>query len=173
MYIKIFGSIFLLTSAAAIGYLKADELKERVRCLNALKRMMILLQGELRFHRAILSEAFQNVSERAEKPFDIFLGELAKELESRHSGTFLTVWDEKTDKLLTNEGFKKEDKVLLEQLGNSLGYLDLTMQTETLNLAILQTDDAIMNAKEQLEIKGKLYQTMGVTAGAFLTLLII
>ena len=77
MYIKIFGSIFLLTSAAAIGYLKADELKERVRCLNALKRMMILLQGELRFHRAPLSEAFENVSERAEKPFDIFLGELA------------------------------------------------------------------------------------------------
>lgn len=114
MYIKIFGSIFLLTSAAAIGYLKADELKERARCLNALKRMMILLQGELRFHRATLSEAFENVSERAEKPFDIFLGELAKELESRHSGSFLTVWDEKTDQLLTNEGFKKEDKVLLE-----------------------------------------------------------
>ena len=173
MYIKIFGSIFLLTSAAAIGYLKADELKERVRCLSALKRMMILLQGELRFHRATLSEAFENVSERAEKPFDVFFGELADELENRHSGGFLTVWNAMTDKLMTGEGFKKEDKVLLEQLGNSLGYLDLTMQTENLNLAILQTDDAIMNAKEQLEVKGKLYQTMGVTAGAFLTLLII
>lgn len=173
MYIKIFGSIFLLTSAAAIGYLKADELKERVRCLNALKRMMILLQGELRFHRATLSEAFENVSERVDPPLDMFLEELAKKLENRHSGSFLTVWDEVVDNLLTNEGFKKEDKVLLEQLGTSLGYLDLTMQTETLNLAILQTDDVIMNAKEQLEIKGKLYQTMGVTAGAFLTLLII
>ena len=173
MYIKIFGSIFLFTSAAAIGYLKADELKERVRCLNALKRMMILLQGELRFHRATLSEAFENVSERVDPPVDVFLEELAKKLENRHSGSFLTVWDEVVDDLLTNEGFKKEDKVLLEQLGNSLGYLDLTMQTENLNLAILQTDDAIMNAKEQLEVKGKLYQTMGVTAGAFLTLLII
>ena len=173
MYIKIFGSIFLLTSAAAIGYLKADELKELVRCLNELKRMMILLQGELRFHRATLSEAFENVSERVDPPLDMFLEELAKKLENRHSGSFLTVWDEVFDNLLTNEGFKKEDKVLLEQLGTSLGYLDLTMQTETLNLAILQTDDVIMNAKEQLEIKGKLYQTMGVTAGAFLTLLII
>ena len=173
MYIKILGSIFLLISAAAIGYLKADELKERVRCLNALKRMMILLQGELRFHRATLSEAFESASERAEKPFNMFLGELAKELENRQYGSFLSVWNELSDKLLTNKGFKKEDKVLLEQLGNSLGYLDLTMQTENLNLAILQTDDAIMNAKEQLETKGKLYRTMGVTAGAFLTLLII
>ena len=173
MYIKIFGSIFLLTSATAIGYLKADELKERVRCLKALKRMMILLQGELRFHRATLSEAFENVSERAEKPFNMFLEELAKELENRQYGSFSSVWNELSDKLLNNKGFKKEDKVLLEQLGNSLGYLDLTMQTENLNLAILQTDDAIMNAKEQLEIKGKLYQTMGVTAGAFLSLLII
>ena len=173
MYIKVLGSIFLLTSAAAIGYLKADELKERVRCLNALKRVMILLQGELRFHRATLSEAFENVAERAEKPFDVFFEELTKELERRKYGSFSSAWNELSDKLLTNKGFKKEDKVLLEQLGNSLGYLDLTMQTENLNLAILQTDDAIMNAKEQLETKGKLYQTMGVTAGAFLTLLMI
>ena len=45
MYIKMIGSLFLMTSAAAIGFLKADELNERVRRLKELKRMMILLQG--------------------------------------------------------------------------------------------------------------------------------
>ena len=173
MYIKVLGSIFLLTSAAAIGYLKADELKERVRCLNALKRMMILLQGELRFHRATLSEAFENVAERAEKPFDVFLEELAKELESRQYGSFLPIWNEMSDELLTREGFQKGDKNLMEQLGNSLGYLDLTMQTENLNLSICQVDEAIENAKTKKKKKGKLYQTMGVTVGALLTLLMI
>lgn len=173
MYIKIFGSIFLLASTAAIGFLKADELKVRVKCLNELKRMMTLLQGELRFHRATLSEAFENVSGRVEQPFAMFLGELAEKLEDRHSGSFLTVWNEISARLLSCEGLQKEDQILLEQLGSSLGYLDLTMQTETLNLAILQADEAIMHAKEQQEAKGKLYQTMGVTVGALLTLLII
>lgn len=47
------------------------------------------------------------------------------------------------------------------------------MQTETLNLGICRTEDAILQAKEQLEQKGKLYKTMGITVGALLTLLII
>ena len=58
MYIKIFGGLLLIGSAAAMGFLKAEELKKRVSGLSELKRMMVLLQGELRFHRAILSEAF-------------------------------------------------------------------------------------------------------------------
>ena len=40
-------------------------------------------------------------------------------------------------------------------------------------LAILQTEDSIHQAKEQQARKGKLYQTMGVTIGALLVLLII
>ena len=173
MYIKIFGSILLLISTTAIGYLKAEELKKRVVCLNELKRVMILLQGELRFHRATLSEAFENVSKRVEAPFSMFLEETARRIENRNFGNFLCVWGELSDELLLYGGFQKEDNSLLEQLGRSLGYLDLTMQTENLNLAIFQTEEAIKSAKEQKEIKGKLYRTMGVTAGAFLTLLII
>lgn len=173
MYIKIIGSLFLMSSAAAIGFLKADELNERVKRLNELKRMMILLQGELRFHRASLSEAFENVSERVEEPFSGFLKETACKLERRESGGFDEVWKEMSGKLLCGEGFQKEDEQLFEILRSSLGYLDLTMQTETLNLAIIQTEDAIRSARKQQEAKGKLYQTMGVTVGALLTLLII
>ena len=58
MYIKAIGGLFFLSSAAAIGFLKAEELKERVKQLHELKRMIMFLQGELRFHRAELSEAF-------------------------------------------------------------------------------------------------------------------
>ena len=76
-------------------------------------------------------------------------------------------------RLLYTEGLQKEDAQLLELLRSSLGYLDLTMQTETLNLAMTQTEESIRQAKEMQERKGKLYQTMGVTVGALLALLII
>jgi stage III sporulation protein AB len=58
-------------------------------------------------------------------------------------------------------------------VGNGLGYLDLNMQIENLNLAMLQTEEALKIAKEVQKVRGKLYQTLGVTAGMFLTLLII
>lgn len=173
MYIKIIGCLFLMSSAAAIGFLKAEELKERVKKLQELKRMIMLLQGEMRFHRAALSEAFENVSVRVEEPFSSFLNETARRLEQRESGGFDVVWKEMSGKLLREEGFLKEDGELLELLRSSLGFLDLSMQTETLNLAIIRTEESIELAKKQLEAKGKLYQTMGVTVGALLTLLII
>ena len=78
-----------------------------------------------------------------------------------------------SEKLLRTEGFQKGDDRLLEVLKNGLGYLDLTMQTETLNLAMIQAEEAIAIAKDQQESRGKLYRTMGVTVGALLILLII
>lgn len=173
MYIKMIGCTFLMISTTAIGLLKSEQLKKRVLYLNELKRMMGLLQGELRFHRATLSEAAQNVAKRVEDPFSTFLNGLADKLENRCLEGFTYVWNQMSEELLAYGGLQKEDKSLLEQLGRSLGYLDLEMQTESLNLAIIQTEEAIQSAKEQKEIKGKLYRTMGVTAGAFLTLLII
>lgn len=83
MYIKIIGSIVLIFSAAAVGYLKAEELEVRVRTLKEMKRMITFLQGELRFHRSELSEAFESVSERVEPIFSVFLSQTAKELEKR------------------------------------------------------------------------------------------
>lgn len=173
MYLKIIGSLFLMISSAMIGFLKADELNERVKRLKELKRMMIFLQGELRFHKASLPEAFENVSERVAAPFSLFLCEAAKRLESKAYGGFEKTWVEMSEKYLRKAGLTKEDGQLLEMLRTSLGYLDLAMQTESLNLAILQTEDAIRLAKKQQEVKGKIYQTMGITAGAFLILLII
>ena len=81
MYIKIIGSIVLILSAAAVGYLKAEELEVRVRVLKEMKRMITFLQGELRFHRAELSEAFESVSERVDPLFGAFLRQTAEELE--------------------------------------------------------------------------------------------
>lgn len=173
MYIKIIGSLFLISSAAAIGFLKSEELNERVKLLEELKRMMVLLQGELRFHRAELSEAFENIAERVEEPFAAFLKGTAAQLEKREKGGLEVVWRDNLQQLLKEDGFQRSDVELLELLGNSLGYLDLTMQTEHLNLTILRTEEVIGQAKNQQEKKGKLYQTMGITAGALLTLLII
>ena len=173
MYIKIIGGLFLLSSAAAIGFLKAEELNERVKKIQQLKRMIMLLQGELRFHREELSEAFENIAEKTEAPFSLFLQELSMRLKQGTEKEFEEIWLECSKILLREEGFLKEDRQLLELLGSSLGYLDLTMQTEHLNLVMLRTEESLEEAKKLKECRGKLYQTMGVTVGALLTLLII
>ena len=59
------------------------------------------------------------------------------------------IWKEETKELLSKTGFSKEDERIFEMLCSSLGYLDLTMQMDALNLAILQVESAIKEAKEK------------------------
>ena len=82
-------------------------------------------------------------------------------------------WEEASGYLLQQAELLKVDLPLLEILGNSLGYLDITMQIEHLNFTVLQIEDVLNLAKEQWMVKGKLYRTMGVSVGALLVLLII
>ena len=173
MYIKMIGGLALIGLTSAIGFMKAGELNERVRKLQDFKRMIVFLQGELRFHRSVLSEAFENVAEKMEHPFSEFLKTMAEEMEERENDGFEDIWKKNSGILLCEDGFRKEDKILLEILKSGLGYLDLAMQTETLNAAVIRTEEVILEAQEQLKTKGKLYQTMGVTIGALLTLLFI
>ena len=173
MYIKWVGSFLLLGIASVIGMRKAEALTVRVERMQELKRMIGLLQGELRFHRAALSECFESVSERIQAPFSMFLLSTAISLENREEGTFEEVWERTVVNLLREKGFCKEDEQIFLLLKNGLGYLDLKMQTETLNLALLQVEESIAVSKEEQKIKGKLYRTLGVTVGALLVLLVI
>lgn len=173
MYLKMIGCLFIMASTVGIGYEKSEELAERVRKLEEFKSMMLFLQGELRFHHAALAEGFENVSERVSEPLKSFLKNNAERLEEREETNFIRIWQEETTRLLANSGFRKEDKTLFDDLQRSLGYLDLELQTETLNETIFRTAEVISRAKEEQRMKGRLYRTMGVTAGAVLTLLII
>lgn len=173
MYLKIIVCIWILAAFSMMGFAKARALDMRVTRLCQWKKVIVLVQGELRFHRATLWECFGEVSERTEEPFLSFFQNISKRLQKKEEGGFWNVWEDESGKLQKNGGFPREDADLLNVFGSGLGHLDLTMQMNQIELAILQTEDRIRLAKEQKEQKGKLYQTMGVTVGMLMVLLLI
>lgn len=173
MYIKIFVCTGFLLASSMFGFSKARALEQRVTRLCQWKRSLVLVQGSLRFHRAALWECFEEVSERTQEPFASFFGKVSERLQKKEEGGLHQIWEEESGKLVSSGSFAKEDAPLLELLGESLGHLDLTMQMNQLELVLLQTEENLRQAREQKEQKEKLYQTMGVTVGMLLVLLII
>lgn len=173
MYIKMLICTGCFAASSMVGFLKSRALDRRVTRLYQWKRSIMLVQGELRFHRAALWECFEEVSGRMEEPFSSFFGKLSERLQRKEEGGFERVWEEESGELIRTGNFPGEDRALLEFFGGSLGHLDLTMQMDQLELALFQTDESIRKAGEQKEQKGKLYRTMGVTVGMLLALLII
>ena len=159
--------------------LKHDLVSNQVKTESSEKELQELKKQNQELLRnkakleASLEEAFEAVAERMGSPFQEFLQELAEKLGKKEIKGFEEIWKEQVDSLLKEDGFQKEDRYLFQMVGNGLGYLDLNMQIENLNLAMLQTEEALKIAKEVQKVRGKLYQTLGVTAGMFLTLLII
>ena len=77
--LKITGACLILCSAAGIGASFSGDLKRRVRELRILKQLVYMLQGEIRYARLPLPEAFCHVSVRLPVPFGTFLSETAFE----------------------------------------------------------------------------------------------
>lgn len=98
---------------------------------------------------------------------------MERELGNLEGKTFGELWRGQIDRELAGTFLKKEDKEQLKTLGEVLGYLDLEMQLNSLDLYLEQLDLSILEAQEAIRTKRKLYQSLGVAGGIFLILLLL
>lgn len=171
MIIKAAGICLILFSSTGIGFLSSRRLKERIEELESIRRLLLMLRGEIKYSRSTLPEAFQAIGRRLSKPYGDMLLKAASAMEQLQGQTLSQIWEERVTEALTESALYKEDKEKLIHLGNQLGYLDAEMQIATLELYLEQLQEEIKNASENFKRNGKLYRTMGVMAGIFLAVL--
>lgn len=164
------GMIFFACSA--IGVTAAWELKRRIRSLRDLEEAMMLLQGEIRYARATLPEAFQHVGQRAApscRPFFESTGKLMEQLKHKSAREAMQSCAEEK---LKNQGLKREDLERLYRVGEQLGYLDQEMQIKGIEFYIEQQKAACSDAEKEYKEKERVYHCLGVMGGLFLVILL-
>ncbi|MGN0466695.1 MAG: stage III sporulation protein AB [Lachnospiraceae bacterium] len=171
--IRVVGCVLLILSGYLGGLYFSNSCKMRLEQLYELKRIIQILEGEIRYKKTALPEAFFSVAKRTKPPFSNFFCSVAKELlENRKTGMG-EIWKEKVEKLLGESKLAKNDKNSLIQLGNSLGYLDGRSQIDSLQLYMEQLCEEIKKSREELYKKGKVYQCLGVSSGILLVLIFL
>lgn len=170
---KIAGCILLILSGYLGGFYFSNSCKIRLEQLYELKRIVQILEGEIRYKKTALPEAFLSVAKRTKLPFSNFFCSVASELLDNRKAGMAEIWEEKVEKLLSKSNLTKDDKGSLIQLGNSFGYLDGKSQIDSLQLYMEQLDEEIKKTREELYKKGKVYQCLGVSTGILLVLIFI
>ena len=66
-----------------------------------------------------------------------------------------------------------EDRHELEELGNTLGYLDVDMQLQALKLYQSRLDQSIRSWEREKEKRTRLYPILGVISGLLICLLFL
>lgn len=173
MIAKLAGICLILCSSTAIGFLLSNNLKERIEELELIKKLLLMLRGEIKYSHATLSEAFQAIGKRLKAPYGSMLLQVSEQMDSMEGQTLTQIWEKNLVGALTESCLRKEDREKLLALGGQLGYLDMEMQINTIELYLEQIQEEIKGARENLKKNGKLYQTMGVMAGIFLVILMV
>ena len=165
MWLRVIGSGLVFFSCFTFGMHLRNNLKTRLENLDSLKRLMILLRGEMMYHQAELSEALSMISFRIEKPYSDFCKEIARRLDEKQSYAFHPIWLEETTKLFEQTCLKKQDLQDLQSAGENLGYLDKDMQEKQFQLYFERLAGQVEEGKDEYYKKGKLYPSLGAMGG--------
>lgn len=170
---KVVGCILIILSSTLMGFYCSNELKARVNDLKELRKLMVLLRGDIRYGNTPLPEAICAIARRHEGSFKNFFTKISERLSELSGKTFSHVWKEAVEKELIKTSLNKRDKLGLINFGDNLGYLDKEMQMNTLELFLTQLEDEISELSKTAKEKSYMYNTLGIMAGIFISIILL
>lgn len=170
---KILGIVFVLLGCTMIGFRFSFMLNERINQLKTLRKLIVMLRGEINYNHSTLVEALEIISKRTSKPFSDFTFEISQQLKKMTGQSVDKLWETMTDKHLAGTSLTKKDLMSLKSLGENMGYLDKEMQLASIDLYNTQMEENIEEAMQKCNANGKLYKMLGVMAGIFITIIIV
>lgn len=90
----------MIFAGIGFGFHKAAKEQKRLEQGIAIKRMLYLLQGEIRYGFTPLPEAVLKISTKTEKEYQPFLKKVAKQLETHSEESFAKVWQQTAEQKL-------------------------------------------------------------------------
>lgn len=173
--IKMCGIILILASSAGIGFNLSNIMRLRLNELTELKKMILMLRGEIKYTGTPLGEAFGVISRRTKGVYSELFKNTGMELNALSGKTLPEIWKEQfTSELMKNEShLSDKDFKWLLQFAEGLGYLDKEMQLGTIELYMEQLDEIIEAGTKDFTKNSKLCKALGICAGLFLTIILI
>ena len=171
--LKIVGTVLVIFSCTALGYGKSAKISSRLFLLREIEKALLLLMGEITYRKEALPEAMFRVSGKVQKPLCDFFKETATMAQKYPGERFTNIFKVNAEKYLNGVDLTQKDFEEFVQLGEYLGYLDVDMQKNTSQWYLQQLKIEINTLAGEIPVKKKLYQSLGVLSGIFLSILLL
>ncbi len=173
MLLKIIGCALIILSSAGMGFFFSNEMRCRIDDLRELRKLVMLLRGDIRYGNTPLPEAVTAIARRHKGSFTAFFTKVSARLNELSGLTFQEIWKEAVEKELLDTSLSKRDKMQLLQFGENLGYLDKDMQMNTLDLFLSQLEEETRELTKSAKEKSYLYNSLGIMAGIFISIIML
>ena len=173
---KIIGAFFIIGATTLYGYGLTRELTCRIRTLKSLKRAFFLLRSEIRYGMETLTEAFMHIGERCgttETLVRDFFWAVGTQLRENPQTGLKKLWEEKALLLAKEAHLNGNEADRLVQSVQSLGYLDVEQQLNSIDLYLENVEEDIETLTKKYEGTCRMYTGLGMMAGLFLTIVLV
>ena len=171
--IRAAAGILVIAAASLFGFRAADKVDEQYRQMQDIRRIIYMLQSEIRYARSFLSEAFLVISENQEEPYASWLASLSGKMEMKEEGSLPRIWEETTREYLAGLALKENEKRRLYSLGQYLGTADVKMQISHLQMYTEHLEAEMEDMRQSMQAQKKLYRILGMSGGILLAILLI
>lgn len=169
--LKLLGALLVIGGGAWVGMNAAGELARRAKALDAWCDALELMANELSFRLSAMPELMERLSHSARDPAREVFTELRTGLERLGEASFEELWRRA---LTIHPGMMSgEELELLKALGTVLGRYGWADQCRSIDSTRHALAERANQTREELRRKGKAYATLGVTLGAFVTILLL
>lgn len=171
--LKLFGAILVFGSCAAIGLSAREVLKKRVKADSALLLAISILIRELKTNHTPLRDIFEMLAKNENTMVRAFFSALLEAWQENDRLPLRYHWCRAAQRGAQRYGWGEEETRLLCEMANFLGQYDAREQCVGLEQLYHQLEAMREIAKEELQNKGNLYRTCGISLGIMVILILI
>lgn len=165
MFLKIAGSLLIIFSSSMFGYYYSNRDNYRIKALEDIKKALIILKSQIEFSLSPLPDAMLLISKRTSPSLALFFEYVANRLNERTGYGIDAIWQDALQTCLKKTYLESEDIDYFKSLGNTLGYLDMKLQTNGIQIMIDYIDTKCESLQEVSGKNKKLYSSLGILGG--------
>lgn len=170
MNAKWLGAIFIIAGCGSCGFSAAAAGKREVRMLREFIRAISLMRNELQYRLSTLPELCRQASDVSSGAVREVFANLARELDWQTEPDACSCMAEALEK---SHVLPKSVRKGFLQLGSTLGRFDLSGQIQELDHLQFSCEQELENCTRDEKIRLRSYRTLGLCAGAALTILLL
>ncbi|MGN0703745.1 MAG: hypothetical protein ACI4LD_04215 [Lentihominibacter sp.] len=169
--LKILGCIMIFAGSTCIGLLKSASYKARRTELENTIELLRMLQMNITYRKDSLQKTFVKTAELKECWFsDLLIN--CSDLLAQHM-TIAEAWRISIEKNMAMYPLYHDDLEVLKDVAMGLGKSDTTGQSNVFEPALLRLASALREAAEQEKKQGRMYRSLGISAGLVIVILFL
>ena len=168
--VQLLGAVLVAAGCAWLGFGAAASLSRRAEGLEDMASALALLERELELGAPPLPALMEELARRAPEGASPMFQGCCQGLERLDEEDFSSLWR----RLAAGcDDLGREGQTCLARLGDVLGRYDAREQRQAVAAVRLRLEELADQSRAERRSQGRVYQTLGLSGGAFLIILLL